>query len=200
MRGLSIGPQPSAGTEASGAHGRHGGRPIFVPCKLTANRERQVTDEALRLALLADARRMRLTQHQSSRVGPLPVSGERRLNGNALSNSCLSLTHWGARGVGPILRAIHRKGRRRDIVLRLVCASLRDHLPAYVHLSFPSSKVCHDLACTLASARGAVAPLQTPRAAYVWASRCTLRRRLSSDGQSLLDGPRQLNIDVSGFS
>src|SRR5580692_8373596 len=43
------------------------------------------------------------------------------------------LTHWGARGLGSILRAIHRKGRHRDIALGLVCASLRDHLWVCVH-------------------------------------------------------------------
>src|ERR1700722_357722 len=112
----------------------------------------------------------------------------------------MPITSPWTRGMGPILQAIHRKGRRRDIGLRLVCASLRDHLPACVHLSFPSSKVCRDLACTLASARGEVAPLRTPRAVYVWASRCTIRRRLSLDAPSPPDGPRQLNVDVPGFS
>jgi hypothetical protein len=125
-------------------------------------------------------------------------------NGGLMATRCqfhaYHLTHWGAQGLGSILRAIRRKGRRRDIALRLVCASLRDHLPACVHLSFPSSKVCRDLACTLASARGAVAPLQIPRAAYVWVLRCTIRRRLSLDEPSPPDGPRQPNIDVPGFS
>jgi hypothetical protein len=125
-------------------------------------------------------------------------------NGGLMATRCqfhaYHLTHWGALGLGSILRAIRRKGRCRDIALRLVCASLRDHLPACVHLSFPSSKVCRDLACTLASARGAVAPLQIPRAAYVWVLRCTIRRRLSLDEPSPPDGPRQPNIDVPGFS
>src|ERR1700724_1638621 len=107
------------------------------------------------------------------------------------------LTHWGEQGLGSILRAIRWKGRGRDIALRLVCASLRDHLPACVHLSFPSSKVCRDLACTLASAQGAAAPLRIPRAAYVWASRCTNQRRLSLDELPLPGGRRPLYIDVA---
>jgi hypothetical protein len=135
----------------------------------------------------------------TSRNRPLPVSSERPLNGNSLSNPCLSLTRLGTRRVGSILRAILPKGRRWDIALGLACASWRDHLRACVHFSLPSSKVCRDLACTLASARGAAAPLRTPRAAYAWGSRCTNRLRLSSDELPQPDGPRQLCIDVADF-
>jgi hypothetical protein len=63
-----------------------------------------------------------------------------------------------------------------------------------------SSKVDRDLACTLASAGGAVAPLQIPRAVDVWALRCTIRRRLSLDELSPPDGPRQPSIDVPWFT
>lgn len=77
------------------------------------------------------------------------------------------LTHWAGRGAGagPIVRAIHSKGRRLDTALQLVCGALRDRLPACVTLAFPLSTVYRDLAYTLPSARGAGAPLQTPRAA-----------------------------------
>src|ERR1700722_18320962 len=119
------------------------------------------------------------------------------LTATPLSIRAYHFIHWGKRGLGSILRAIHRQGRHRDIAPGLVCASLRDHLPACVHLSFPSSKVCRDLACTLESARGAAAPLRTPRAAYVWASRRTNQRRLSLGELSLPDGRRQLYIDVA---
>ena len=143
---------------------------------------------------IVDAVQAEAPKFHDFQVGIRPPYGHcscRRLLGQL---DAYNLTHWAGRGSS--VRAMHSKGRRLDTALQLVCVSLRGRLPVCVTLAFPLSTVCRDLACTLASARGAGAPLQTPRAAYFWAPHYTIRRPCSLDALPPPDGPHQPNIDV----
>ena len=77
-----------------------------------------------------------------------------------------------------------------EIILRRACISPFHH----------RESICDTPHATWRPREVQLLRLQTPRAADVWGPRCTIRRRLPLDELSLPDGPRQLDIDVPGFS